>query len=133
MKDYLVWPSVNEIYQSSKNLTWRKQVLDKRKVIFQFLKDNDLILINPFLENGEINMNLSLMRSHLTDAGDEMFNKAIPNWQKARDKDGNLDNLSILERGLNNIKEKNSVDQCDAGQIIQNLQPTMQKAATGHR
>ena len=55
-------------------------------------------------------MNLSLMRSHLTDAGDEMFNKAIPNWQKARDKDGNLDNLSILERGLNNIKEKNSVD-----------------------
>ncbi len=110
MKDYLVWPSVNEIYQSSKNLTWRKQVLDKRKVIFQFLKDNDLILINPFLENGEINMNLSLMRSHLTDAGDEMFNKAIPNWQKARDKDGNLDNLSILERGLNNIKEKNSVD-----------------------
>ncbi|MGF6213657.1 hypothetical protein [Comamonas sp. 4034] len=110
MQDYLVCPPVNEIYQSSKNLTWRKQVLDKRRVIFQFLKDNNLILIDPFLKNGEVNMELSLMRSHLTDVGDEMFNKIIPNWQKARDKDGNLENVSILKNGLNNIKEKNSIE-----------------------
>ena len=110
MKDYLVWPSIDEIYKSSKNLTWRKQILDKSKVIFQFLKDNNLIFVNPFLENGEVDTSLKLMRSHLTDIGDEMFNKVIPKWQKARDKDGNLDNIAILEKGLNNIKEKKSAE-----------------------
>ena len=105
MQDHLIWPSINDIYQSSKNITWRKQVLESSIVIFRFLHENNLLLVNPFDENGNVLIDLSLMRSDVTDIGDEMFSKTIPNWQKARDRDGNLKNLSILENGLKNIKE----------------------------
>ncbi len=34
-----------------------------------------------------------------------MFAKAIPAWQRARDKDGNLANIKLLEDGLKKILE----------------------------
>ena len=44
------------------------------------------------------------MESHLTNVGSEMFKKTIPSWERARDKDGNLENLAILEKGLEKIR-----------------------------
>ena len=106
MDNYLIWPSVNDVYKSSKNTAWRRQVLEKSVVIMRFLKVNNLLRVEPFDANGELNLDLALMRSDVTDDGDAMFEKVIPSWQKARDKDGKINNLEILEKGLKKIREK---------------------------
>ena len=104
MEDFLVSLSINDLYKSSKNTTWRKQKKKKSIVIYKFLKEHKLIIVDPFDENGNLKMDFTLMESHLTNVGSEMFKKTIPSWERARDKDGNLENLAILEKGLEKIR-----------------------------
>ena len=103
MDDYLIYPSVAEIYQSSKNKDWRRQVKERQTVIFKFLEEHDLSLIELTDSSGEAKEDLILMRSHLTENGAKLFEKAIPAWERARDKDGNLSNLDALQNGLKQI------------------------------
>ena len=77
---------------------------DKRQtVIFKFLEEHDLSLIELTDSSGEAKEDLILMRSHLTENGAKLFEKAIPAWERARDKDGNLSNLDALQNGLKQI------------------------------
>jgi hypothetical protein len=103
MNDYLVSPSLLDLYQATKSRDWRAQVKAKITVIFKFLQDNNLVNVRLLDASGEAIEGLVLMRSHPTEAGVRMFEKAIPAWQRARDKDGNLSNLTQLENGLKKI------------------------------
>jgi hypothetical protein len=102
--DFLVRMSVQDFFQSSKNATWREQVRSRQTRLFGFLRDHRLLLVDPLDENGKARQDFTLMRSHLTDDGFELFKKTVPSWEKARDKDGNLDNVAILEKGLEKIR-----------------------------
>ena len=103
MQDYLISPSLLEMYQSSKSKQWRAQVKAKTTIVFRFLQENGLSHVELLDSSGEAIEDLVLMRSHLTAAGAKLFEKAIPAWDRARDKDGNLSNIKQLENGLKNI------------------------------
>jgi hypothetical protein len=102
-KNFLVW-NLGSILKASKNVDYKNNVLAQCTVIFGFLKAHNLILIDPFDESGFLKQDLIIYRNDLTSVGLEMFKKAIPSWFKARDKDGNLDNLTILKKGIEKIK-----------------------------
>lgn len=99
----MVSPSVLDLYQSSKSKEWRSRVKARTTIIYKFLRDHGLSKIELLDDLGEAIEDLVLMRSHLTDAGAKLFEKAIPAWDRARDKDGNLCNLTQLENGLKKI------------------------------
>lgn len=101
--------SIADLFKSSKNAAWREQVVKRRTVMFQFLRDNGLILIDPIDDSGAPRQEFVLMRSHLTDDGFEMIKKVIPSWRKARDRDGNIENIGILEKGTS----RNSIGKVD--------------------
>lgn len=117
MQDHLISPSLLEMYQSSKNKQWRAQVKAKTTIVFKFLQENGLSHVELLDPSGEAIEDLVLMRSHLTAAGAKLFEKAIPAWDRARDKDGNLSNIKQLENGLRKISlehpnaEQNEPDQ----------------------
>ena len=96
--------SISDLFQSSKNVIWRTQVVRRRAVIFKFLRDNYLILVDPLDASGLPLQDFILMRSHLTDDGFELFKKVIPSWEKARDRDGKIENIGILEKALQKIQ-----------------------------
>lgn len=104
MSDFMMCLSIEDLFKSSKNTAWREQVVRKRTAMFKFLRENSLVLVDPLDESGRPRENFVLMRSHLTDEGFEMFKKSIPSWEKARDRDGNIDNVGILENGLQKIR-----------------------------
>lgn len=103
MQDHLISPSLLEMYQSSKNKQWRAQVKAKTTIVFKFLQENGLSHVVLLDSSGEAIEDLVLMRSHLTAAGAKLFEKAIPAWDRARDRDGNLSNIKQLEDGLRKI------------------------------
>ncbi|MBB6366708.1 hypothetical protein FHR56_001821 [Xanthomonas sacchari] len=103
MEDFMMSPSLVDMYQSSKNKEWRSRVKAKTTIVYRFLRDHGLSKIELLDESGDAIEDLVLMRSHLTDAGAKLFEKAIPAWDRARDKDGNLSNLTQLENGLKKI------------------------------
>ena len=104
MNDYMVWCSVRTLFESSKNKTWREAVCEKTTVVYGFLLDKKLMVANPLTPEGKVDIDFVLMRSHLTDIGYKMFETIIPNWQNARDRDGNFKNISILENGLKKLQ-----------------------------
>ena len=101
----MISPSVIDFYQSSKNKEWRKQVKDRQTAIFRFLEKNALSTIKLTDEEGEAIENLTLMRSHLSENGAKLFEKAIPAWERARDKDGDVSNVKQLEKALQKLME----------------------------
>lgn len=104
MNDCVVWCSVRTLFDSSKNKAWREALWEKTTVVYRFLLDKKLMVINPMDQEGRVDIDFVLMRSHLTDVGYKMFEKVIPSWQNARDRDGNLKNISILENGLKKLQ-----------------------------
>ena len=83
MEDFLVSLSINDLYKSSKNTTWRKQVLEKSIVIYKFLKEHKLIIVDPFDENG----NLKRVR---TDKNGYIFANASDAYEDKQNQDSTL-------------------------------------------
>jgi hypothetical protein len=96
----------NMILTRSKNKSYRERVKKNGKTLMKFLKDNGLILIEPFNESGELKEDLLVMQSNLTEEGNLLFKDAVVKWWKFLDKEGNPDNISILEKGLKKIREE---------------------------
>ncbi len=104
MQDFLVYMSLTELYHSSKSREWRKQVKDRQAVIFKFLQDNGLSKV-PLLDScGNVPEDFELRSSHLVEEGIKLFAKAVPAWQRARDRDGKLSNIYQLENGLKKLR-----------------------------
>ena len=104
MQDHLIYMSLADLYQSSKSREWRNQVRDRQAVIFKFLQDNELSKIPLFDATGNVPEDFELRYSHLVEDGVKLFAKAVPAWQRARDRDGKLSNIYQLENGLKKIR-----------------------------
>jgi hypothetical protein len=106
MQDYVLCMSLIELYQSSKNKEWRKQVKERQTAIFKFLEANGLNRVPLLDSSGNVPEEFELKCSHLVEDGVKLFAKAVPAWERARDKDGNISNIKQLEDGLKKIRSE---------------------------
>ena len=91
------------ILNASKNLSYKKQVLEKCTAIFQFYKENGLIKIDPMDSEGVVKPDLVVLVDDLTENGLAVWRIAFAKWSKARDKDGNFKNMKIFEAALSEV------------------------------
>ena len=91
------------ILNTSKNLSYKKQVLEKCTAIFQFYKENGLIKIDPMDSEGVVKPDLVVLVDDLTENGLAVWRIAFAKWSKARDKDGNFKNMKIFEAALSEV------------------------------
>ena len=104
MGNHIVWCSLNDFYQQSKSASWRARAKLSQESLFRYLKDKNLVMIEVLSETGEAIPELSLRESNLTQEGKKFFEKAVPAWQRARDKDGDYANTGILKKVLETIR-----------------------------
>ncbi|WP_124305080.1 hypothetical protein [Pseudomonas chlororaphis] len=90
----------------SKNSAYRAEITEMTEVLMHFLKENKLIKIDPFNEDGSLKSNLILHRSDLSDTGNALFLKTLPKWSEYIDRGGDAKNTKILSTGLNKIMSK---------------------------
>ena len=102
--DYLIY-NFNSMLTRSKSTSWRTSITAQTVALMTFLKNNNLILLNPFDENGNIKPDLIIRQSHLTEEGNKLFSKAVPKWFNYIDRGGKLENISHLEKGLKSIRD----------------------------
>ncbi|UYZ82726.1 hypothetical protein MTZ49_08860 [Entomomonas sp. E2T0] len=89
----------------NKSDDYQKRVIKSSTILLSFLKDNNLINIDPFNEQGYLKLDLVVKQSNLTDIGNALFVKIIPNWFKYIDKGGNAENITKLEKGLMELQK----------------------------
>ena len=87
----------------SKNKTYHAQVTEMTEVLMRFLKENELIKVNPFNEDGSFKSNLVLRQSNLSDAGNSLFLEYFPKWSAFIDRGGDAKDTKILSTGLKKI------------------------------
>ncbi|MEA0553343.1 hypothetical protein U1P98_21610 [Lysinibacillus irui] len=88
------------LLKRSKSRSYQLQVMELTKVLMTFLKDNSLINLEPFNENGSLKEDLIIRKSNLSDIGNQLFNIYYPKWSNYIDCGGNIENIKILENGL---------------------------------
>ena len=93
-----------EYFESSKNTTLRTRTKQSQNALFRFLKEKDLVFIEVLTDTGEAIPNLTLKNSMATSDGIRLFEKTVAAWERARDKDGDYENTSILSKGLDKIR-----------------------------
>ncbi|CAM3425425.1 hypothetical protein [Paracidovorax anthurii] len=93
------------IYGASKNVEYKKQVLQKCTAIFLFFKSNGLIKFDPLDSDGIVKKDLVVLADDLTAAGLVVWKEAFAKWSKARDKDNNYQNMKMFEVALQKAKE----------------------------
>lgn len=93
--------------ERSKNLSYRKQVEKITHVLMRFLKENDLIKIDPFDADGSIKPDLVIRKSNLTEIGNSIFIEYFPKWSRQIDRGGDAENVAILQKGLMKLREEN--------------------------
>jgi len=76
------------LLKRSKSRSYQLQVKELTKVLMTFLKDNSLINMDPFKEDGSIKEDLVIRKSNLTDIGNELFKIYYPRWSNYIDRGG---------------------------------------------
>ncbi len=94
------------LLKRSKNLSYRAQITKITIVLMTFLKENGLIMIEPFEDDGSLKEDLVLYNSDLTDVGNLLFKEYYPKWSSCIDRGGDVNNTKILSDGLNILKNK---------------------------
>ncbi|WP_213881479.1 hypothetical protein [Pseudomonas sp. dw_358] len=92
--------SVPMLMSRNKSSEYQERMLIKLDVLMRFLKDNELILDNPFEISGALNTQFVLKKSGADPKCVELFKKVIPAWFAFLDKGGDPKNMSRLEKGL---------------------------------
>lgn len=95
------------LLKRSKSRSYQLQVMELTKVLMTFLKDNRLINMEPFKEDGSIKEDLVIRKSNLSDIGNELFKIYYPKWSNYIDRGGNIENVKILENGLRALQKTN--------------------------
>jgi hypothetical protein len=93
----------------SKSLSYRQQVTLMTTVLMKFLVEHNLILINPFNEDGSIKENLQLRSSDLTDVDNQFFKEVFPKWSAYIDRGGDILKTTSLLNGLKKLKKQISI------------------------
>ena len=95
--------SLELTYTQNKSKRWRATQTAKQTSLFRFLTRHRLNTVNLLTDAGEADPALILDSTHVTETGLKLFGKVVNNWVTARDKDGDYDNVSILEKGLETL------------------------------
>lgn len=98
--------SYPDLLTASKNLSYREQVTKISIVLMTFLKQNNLILIEPFYADGNLKKDIELYSCDLTEVGNSLFKEYYPKWSSYIDRGGDVNNTKILNDGLNILKNK---------------------------
>lgn len=69
----------------------------------KFLKDNDLIFVDPFKADGSLNPEFILKKNDATIECVNLFKKTIPGWFSYLDKGGDIGNTKRLSEGLKKL------------------------------
>lgn len=94
------------LLKRSKNLSYREQITNITTVLMTFLKENELVTLEPFKEDGSLKEDLVLYSSDLTDIGNLLFKEHYPKWSGYIDRGGDVNNTKILNDGLNTLKKR---------------------------
>ncbi|MDF7437915.1 hypothetical protein [Proteus mirabilis] len=94
------------LLKRNKRLSYREKITKITKVLMIFLKENNLITLEPFKDDGEVKDELVLYSSDLTDLGNLLFKEYYPKWSTYIDRGGDVSNIKILNDGLNKLKRK---------------------------
>ncbi|EAS1759917.1 hypothetical protein BH012_23140 [Salmonella enterica] len=94
------------LLKRSKNLSYREQITKITIVLMTFLKENELVMFEPFKDDGSLKEDLILYSSDLTDVGNLLFKEYYPKWSSYIDRGGDVSNTKILNDGLNILKSR---------------------------
>lgn len=92
------------LLKRSKSRSYQLQVTALTTVLMTFLKENSLIYLEPFKEDGSLKEDLIIRKSNLSDIGNELFKIYYPKWSNYIDRGGNIENVKILENGLSALQ-----------------------------
>ena len=81
------------LLKRSKSLSYREQITTITIVLMNFLKENNLVIIEPY-------------SSDLTEDGNLLFKEYYPKWSRYIDRGGDVNNTKILDDGLDIIKNR---------------------------
>ena len=91
---------------ASKNTSYRKSIKSMGKSLMRFLVENNLILFNPFKEDGELKDDLTVRISDLTPEGVEILSAPVAKWWDFIDKSGDANDVKILKNALDQIRQR---------------------------
>jgi hypothetical protein len=91
------------ILNASKNKDYRISVTRKCTALMHFFHDRQLMKVNPFTSEGQIKDDLKLYEKDFKENVGELFGKPVSNWFKYLDRGGDVNNTTILEKGLASI------------------------------
>ncbi|MDV5354751.1 hypothetical protein QM201_07530 [Enterobacter asburiae] len=94
------------LLKRSKNLSYREQITNITTVLMTFFKENELVTLEPFKEDGSLKEDLVLYSSDLTDIGNLLFKECYPKWSGYIDRGGDVNNTKILSDGLSALKKR---------------------------
>jgi trans-2-enoyl-CoA reductase len=97
--------NMNTLYNVNKTKEYREGIILNISILMKFLKDNDLIFIEPFDEDGSLRLDFVLKKSNAAPECTELFKKVIPGWLNYLDRGGDPKNVSRLDKGLKKIRE----------------------------
>ena len=85
----------------SNDIDYKEGIIKSTISLMNFLKKNDLLIgIDPFNEDGSIKENIVIRKSNVTDEGFQLFVKPVNNWWNALDRGTPPEKVTILENGL---------------------------------
>ena len=75
------------LFNRSNDIDYKEGIMKSTISLMNFLKKNDiLICIDPFNEDGSIKENIVIRKSNVTDEGFQLFVKPVNNWWNALDR-----------------------------------------------
>ncbi|GLR08559.1 hypothetical protein COO59_20365 [Mixta theicola] len=88
------------LLKRSKNLSYREQITKITTVLMSFLKENDLMKLDPFMDDGSLKDDLIIYSSVLAEPGNLLFKQYYPKWSAYIDRGGDINNTNLLKDGL---------------------------------
>jgi hypothetical protein len=104
MEKNYVYFKFEPIINASKSKEYKAPVTKNCTALMNFLISNDLLNINPLNEDGIIKEDLVLTTKEFKNSGELLFGKPVMKWLQYLDKGGSIDNLKILQKGLDDIR-----------------------------
>ena len=98
--------SVPMLYGRSKNLEYKRHVIEISTALLGFLWREGLVVKVPFDDAGGLKMDFIVKLSDLSSEGEELFKKIVPAWLQKIDRGGDRSDVTGLEKELKKIRSK---------------------------
>jgi len=82
----------------SKNLTCRAGIAEMAELLMDFLKNNHLLKLDPFNEDGSLRSDLTIYSSNLSGTGSALMLSIFPKWSEYIDRGGDAKTALEMQR-----------------------------------